>query len=148
MLSRGRAQNRANHKINERDRGGLNNMLANRFIRLSVVYALIGMALGIYMAASGDHGEMPTHAHINLLGYVSMMLYGLFYKFYPHAAEGRLPIAHFWIANVGLIGIAIGIGLFYGGVAEAEPLAAVSSLVAIAGMAVFALVVFKATRTA
>lgn len=123
-------------------------MLANRFVRLSVVYALIGMALGIFMAASGDHSEMPTHAHINLLGYVSMMLYGLFYKHYPQAAKGGLPTVHFWLANIGLIGITIGIGLYYGGVPEAEPLAAASSFVAIAGMAVFAVVVFRATSRA
>ena len=123
-------------------------MLASRFVRLSVVYALIGMALGIAMAISGDHSQMPTHAHINLLGYVSMMLYGLFYKSYPKAAEGRLPMVHFWVTNAGLIGISIGIGLVYGGVPEAKPIAAVSSLVAIAGMAIFAAVVFRATRTA
>jgi len=123
-------------------------MLANRFVRLSVVYALIGMALGIAMAISGDHSQMPTHAHINLLGYVSMMLYGLFYKSYPKAAEGRLPMVHFWVANAGLIGISTGIGLLYGGMPEAEPIAAVSSLVAITGMAIFAVVVFRATRTA
>jgi hypothetical protein len=123
-------------------------MLANWFLRLSVIYALIGMALGIHMAASGDHGQMPTHAHINLLGYVSMMLYGLFYRSFPQAAEGVLPKAHFWIANIGLIGISIGIGLYYGGMTEAEPIAALSSLVAIAGMAVFAVVVFRATRSA
>lgn len=121
-------------------------MLANRFVRLSVVYALIGMALGIAMAISGDHSEMPTHAHINLLGYVSMMLYGLFYKSYPQAAGGRLAAIHFWIANAGLIGISIGIGLVYGGMPEAEPIAAVSSLVAITGMAIFAVVVFRSTR--
>lgn len=123
-------------------------MLANRFVRLSVVYALLGMALGIYMASSGNHDEAPTHAHLNLLGFVAMMLYGLFYKLHPAATLSRLAAAHFWVSNLGTVGIVIGIGLIYGGVPAAEPIAAVSSLIAIAGMAIFAVVVFRSTQTA
>lgn len=34
-----------------------------------------------------------------------MMLYGLFYKCFPKAAGDRLPMVHFWVANVGLVAI-------------------------------------------
>ena len=49
-------------------------MLAGRFIKSSIIYIVLGMALGIYMAASQDHSQMPTHAHLNLLGWVTMAL--------------------------------------------------------------------------
>ena len=121
-------------------------MLANRFVRLSVIYALIGMSIGIAMAMSGNHDQTPTHAHINLLGYVSMMLYGLFYQTHPKAAEGKLAVAHFWLSNIAMVGIGVGLALTFGGMPEAEPIAAVSSLVMIASMAVFATIVFRATK--
>lgn len=77
--------------------------LSNRFLRLAVAFALIGMALGYWMGASRDFTASPVHAHINLLGWVSMALYGLFYRVQPQAARGWLPQAHFWIALVGLV---------------------------------------------
>ena len=38
------------------------------------------MGLGIFMATSQDFTLMPAHAHLNLLGWVSMALYGLYYR--------------------------------------------------------------------
>ncbi len=122
-------------------------MLAARFIRLSVLYAILGMALGIYMAASMDHSQMPTHAHLNLLGFVSMFLFGIFYKLYPVAAEGKLPALHFWTSNVGMIGLVIGVAVIYSGNMElGERLASVFSIIVIVAMLLFAKIVFGATR--
>lgn len=45
-------------------------MLADKFIKSAVVYIILGMILGIYMAASQNHSQMPTHAHLNLIGWV------------------------------------------------------------------------------
>lgn len=42
--------------------------------------ALIGMSLGFVMAASEDFTLAPTHAHLNLLGWVTMALYGLYHR--------------------------------------------------------------------
>ena len=42
------------------------------FLRIAVVYVLAGMALGIFMAMSDDHSQMPTHAHMNLMGWAPM----------------------------------------------------------------------------
>ncbi len=123
-------------------------MLASRFVRLSVIYVLIGMALGIYMAASHDHVQAPTHAHLNLLGYVSMFLYGLFYRAWPQAAESALARWHFWIANIGMIALISAVGLIYNDWPNAEPLAAASSFVVLGGMVLFTVIVFRATRTA
>ena len=58
---------------------------ARRFFRVSVLYALLGMAGGIYMAASHDHTLHPAHAHLLLLGWVGMTIFGVFHKLYPAA---------------------------------------------------------------
>ena len=73
--------------------------LSNRFLRLAVLFALIGMSLGYWMGATEQFAASPVHAHINLLGWVSMALYGLFYRVQPGAARGWLPAIHFWITG-------------------------------------------------
>lgn len=120
-------------------------MLASRFLRLSVVYALIGTALGIFMAASRDATQLPVHAHINLLGFVAMAIYGFFYRLYPAAEEGWMATWHFWIANLGFVALMASVAAFYGGTPAAEAGAQIFSVVVILGMALFAVIVFRAT---
>ncbi len=123
-------------------------MLAARFLRVAVIYVLIGMALGIYMAASANHNQAPTHAHINLLGYVSMFLYGLFYHAYPNAAVGNLAKIHFWLSNISVIGMVSGVAIIYSGdMKTGEPIASLFSVLAILSMALFVKIVFTGTRS-
>lgn len=42
--------------------------------------ALTGMSLGIYMGLNQDFTLAPAHAHLNLLGWVTMALYGLYHR--------------------------------------------------------------------
>lgn len=42
------------------------------WIKAAVVYLVMGVGLGIYMGASGDHVMVPVHAHLNLLGWASL----------------------------------------------------------------------------
>lgn len=128
----------------------MDHRLSDRFLRLAVVFALIGMALGYWMGASRDFAASPVHAHINLLGWVSMTLYGLFYRLLPLAALGRLPQAHFWTA---LIGLLIFMPALAAELLGGPPWAAAASIGLIAGptltllsMVVFAVIVFRATR--
>jgi hypothetical protein len=110
------------------------------FIGLGTLFALAGMGVGIYMAASQDHLYSPAHAHNNLIGYVSMVLYGLYYKAVPVAARSRLALIHFWISLIGALTIGVGIGLAVSG--QTEILASISSLFVIIGMALFAWIVW------
>jgi hypothetical protein len=120
-------------------------MLASRFLRLSVLYALAGVALGIFMAASHDLAQMPTHAHINLLGFVSTAICGFFYRAYPDAEQGWLATAHFWIANLGFVVLMGFVAAFHAGYAAAEMGAAAMSFVVLLGLGLFTVIVFKAT---
>lgn len=54
--------------------------MGNLFLRLAVIYLLIGVMLGIVMAASHDYSLTSVHARLNLLGWVSMGLFGLWYR--------------------------------------------------------------------
>lgn len=118
-----------------------------RFFRTAVIYALLGMASGIYMAASQDHSQMPAHAHWLLLGWVSMFLYGVFYKLFP-AASRTLAAWHWWIANVGLIVMVSGIVIIYSGAPDrGEVFASIGALINVTGMALFAFNVFRGVRS-
>ena len=60
--------------------------LSNAFLRLAVLFALIGVGIGYYMGATHNFVAAPVHAHVNLLGWVSMFLYGLFYRAHADAS--------------------------------------------------------------
>jgi len=68
------------------------------FLVCGTVAVLIGMAWGIQMAASGDHGLSPAHAHLNLLGWVSFAIFGFYYHLVPTAAQSRLAMVHLGLA--------------------------------------------------
>lgn len=121
------------------------NSLASRFLRVAVIYALMGMALGIGMGVAYDFTLRGVHTHLNLLGWVSMAIAGLFYRTIPEAAEGLLPSVQFWLANLGMLGLVGAIALISSGYAWALPIAIVSSILVIAAMALFAVIVFRAT---
>lgn len=120
-------------------------MLSEKFIKSAAVYIIFGMILGIYMAATQDHSQMPTHAHLNLLGWVTMGLMGLIYKCWPAVAAAKLANLTYWLAHISVIGMTIGVGLLYAGMMEYEPIAIISSLIALFNMILFAFLFFKNT---
>ena len=75
---------------------------AAAWTRLAVLYFAFAVAIGVAMGASGNHTLAPLHAHMNLLGWVSMSLFALIARAYPSTAEGRAAGAHFWLYNLGL----------------------------------------------
>ena len=120
--------------------------LSGHFLRAAVIYAVLGMAMGIHMASSHDHSQMPTHAHLILLGWVSMALYGLFYRGLGDVAVSKLMLAHKWLSHIGLIGMVVALYAMFSGVAAIEPLAGISSLVVLLAMILFGVIVFKNTE--
>lgn len=117
--------------------------ISNRFFYSAIVFALIGICGGIYMAASHDHLAAPAHAHTLLLGWVSMAVFGFFYRLVPQAA-GTLAAWHWWLMNIGVPVMAIGILLIrYENSAMGEPMAAGSAFVILGAMILFAINVVR-----
>lgn len=119
-------------------------MASTWFLRAGVIFGLIGMVLGIFMGATHDFALAPVHAHVNLIGWVSMFLAGLFYTARPRT-DGRLARWHFGIAVLGLILLAPGIAGSIRGASWAEPVVGAGSVLTILSLAMFAVVVFRAT---
>jgi hypothetical protein len=99
----------------------------------AVMLVVAGMIWGIVMAASGDHSAMPAHAHLNLLGWVSLFLFGIFYHLHPALDRSRTAMVQVWIWIAATVILTIGVGLVHTGHEIGDPIAAVSSLVVLAG---------------
>lgn len=119
--------------------------MGNRFLRLAVVYALLGVTLGIVMASDNDFTFRPVHAHLNLLGWASMALFGLWYRSAPAAAETRLAKVHFWLHNCALPVQMTTLVMFLKGNASVEPVLALASVAIGIGFVCFAINLWKHT---
>lgn len=94
--------------------------ISRGFIVMGAVYLVVGIVLGAYMGGSGDHSLTPVHAHINLLGFTLMTVFGIGYRVLPGMAEGTLPKVHFWLHQVGALLLLLGLfAMMTGQVAEA-----------------------------
>lgn len=82
--------------------------LAERFVTMAIIYAVIGMSLGITMGVIQDFTDLHVHAHLNVVGWATMALFGLIYRAWPALAERKLAVAHFWAAMLGVPILLIG----------------------------------------
>ena len=113
------------------------------FLKLAVLYLVAGVSLGLFMAASHDHSMFPVHAHLTLLGWVSMSLFGLFYRVWPDAARSRLAKTHFWVYVPAHFAQMVLLAALFRGNAAVEPALAVASVLVGAAIVCFVLVVWK-----
>ena len=80
---------------------------ALRLIRVSAIFGLIGTVMGSHMAGAGSYAFRPVHAHILLVGWLSMFAWGIFYKNYKVKAN-KLLSAQGWTGIIGAIGLTAG----------------------------------------
>ncbi|MEO7085959.1 MAG: cbb3-type cytochrome c oxidase subunit I [Gemmatimonadaceae bacterium] len=81
---------------------------AKAFVKASLVWLGAGVTLGVAMAVHPSWEiYKPAHEHMNLLGFVTMMIFGIGYHVLPRIAgrplySPRIAGAHWFIANAGL----------------------------------------------
>ena len=89
------------------------------FIKCALVYFIAAMFAGIYMTVVGPvYPIKPIHTHLNLLGWITMMIYGVGYHILPRFSGAplwseKLSVVQLWTANIGLIGMIIGWAVEY-----------------------------------
>ena len=99
------------------------------FIRASLVWFALGIILGVGMVSQPAWViYRPVHAHMNVAGFLTMLVFGVGYQLLPrlfgHPLHSRrIAVAHFYCANVGLAGLVIGFALQPHGVQGAQLLA-------------------------
>lgn len=78
-----------------------------RLIRIAALLGLIGTVLGAHMAGAGSYAFRPIHAHILVVGWLSMFAWGVFYRIYQVKAK-KLMNAQGWTGIIGSIGLTVG----------------------------------------
>ena len=115
-----------------------NNARSRAWFRLAVVYFVLAVAMGIVMGASGDHTLSAVHAHLNLLGWVTMTLFALIGMAHPAITEGPVATGQFWLHNIGVPVMLGALALRLKGYTVVEPVIGLASVVVGVGVALFA----------
>lgn len=118
--------------------------VARNFFTLAIVYAICGMALGLHMGMSGDHGQAPTHAHVMLAGWVTSAIFAFFYHLFPSAGTRTLAILHFWLTTISGIGLMASLYSLMAGNEAMEPVLGIASIGFLLGMILFAFIALPA----
>ncbi|MEH7112735.1 cytochrome-c oxidase [Neobacillus niacini] len=117
--------------------------MGKAYLKIAVVYFTIGVLAGLIMGIIHDFRFSSVHAHVNLLGWVSMALFGVIYHLYPNAANSKLAKTQFWLHNIGVPVMLGGIALQILGVSAALPPTIIGSIVVVIGVILFTINVFK-----
>jgi cbb3-type cytochrome oxidase subunit 1 len=105
------------------------------FILIGLLFGTFGVAFGIWVGINEAFTQAHLHAHINLVGFASMVLFGLIYRAFPAMAESKLAAAHFLLFAPGAV-------IFLAGIPIAQNyqnivLAVVGSLMVLTGFLAF-----------
>lgn len=122
-----------------------------KYVLTSLGYAIAGLLLGIYMAASQDHGQYVTHAHIMLLGFVVSFVYAALYKIWLNGYSSKLVSIQYLLHQVGTLVLLVGLFCLYGGFIAEEvlgPIMGVFSILVLLGMILMKVIFIKASKSA
>jgi len=118
--------------------------MTKSLFRISVSLGLVGIILGIVMGIRQDFALMPAHAHLNLLGFVTMFLSALYYRVVPEAGASGLARYQAIVSVAGAVVFPIGIAcVLVGGHDRFEAVVVAGALTVLLGMALFAVIVFR-----
>ena len=82
------------------------------FILTGALFAVLGMCIGLWMVAVNNFVYSKIHAHINLLGWVTLAIYGIVYRIYPAMKDSRLALTHLVCSVAGVIFMNLGWWMF------------------------------------
>lgn len=116
------------------------------FFVTGALLLLGGMILGEYMGAHEDFVLSPLHAHINLLGWVTLALYGTFYTLTKDTYSPRLAWTNYALSSVGVLAMIPMLALLLAapdGAKRYGALAGAAGGIAMLGLLVFLISAFR-----
>ena len=84
---------------------------AIRLIRFAAIFGLIGTFLGSKMSGDMDYSIRPIHAHVLLLGWLSVFAWGIFYSIYTIKYKVLVTIQSI-LAMTGAFGLSFGMWMY------------------------------------
>lgn len=121
----------------------VSNSISLLYFRTAAVLLIVGMVFGIYMSASGNHAAAGAHAHLNLIGFVVMSVYGIFFALNPKKSTGRLPKILWGLNTIAAVVMFPSLVMLLNGHPGFEPLVAAASFLALGGACLFAVLLFQ-----
>jgi len=106
------------------------------FLLLAVLCLIVGLVTGIGIGIAHDFQFAPVHAYLNLVGFVSLAIFGLAYKLYPALQRSRFAVPHLAASGVGALVFPFGIWLSIS--REMPAVAIVGASIVLAGALMFA----------
>ncbi|HEX3652482.1 MAG TPA: hypothetical protein VHU18_06640 [Rhizomicrobium sp.] len=116
------------------------------FFVVGALLLLSGMMLGEYMGAHENFTLAPLHAHINLLGWVTLALYGTFYTLTKDTYLPKLAWTNFVLSSVGILTMIPVLALLLtapDGAKTYGPWAGLTGGIALLGLLVFLISAFR-----
>ncbi|UOQ95227.1 hypothetical protein MUO14_10020 [Halobacillus shinanisalinarum] len=83
------------------------------FVRVSAIYALIGAFMGSHMAGGGGYQLTAVHAHILVVGWLSLFAFAIYYKVFSIPKDSKLAKVHVWTSFLGVLGLTTGMWLYF-----------------------------------
>lgn len=84
---------------------------AIRLIRFAAIFGLIGTFLGSKMSGDMDYSIRPIHAHVLLVGWLSVFAWGIFYSVYTVKHKILVTIQSV-LAMTGAFGLTFGMWMY------------------------------------
>ncbi|UAL53939.1 MULTISPECIES: cytochrome-c oxidase [Metabacillus] len=106
-------------------------------IKFSVLYLALGLLLGLYMSIADDYTLTSVHVHINLLGWTTLTIAGILYYLFPELTDHFLAKAHFWLHNIGLPVMMVGLVFTVSGTNSLLLLTIIGSTATVIGLLFF-----------
>jgi len=117
-----------------------------KYLVWALAYVALGMSLGIYMAASHNHAQHVTHAHILLVGFVVSFIYAVIHKLWLGEKTSLLARVQLIAHQAGALTMFSGLFLLYGGIMpeeQIEPVLAPSTIVVFVAAVLMIVMVLK-----
>ena len=124
--------------------------LDRKFLLCALAYSVVGICVGIYMAASKNYGQSIAHAHILLVGFVVSFIYGLIHKLWIAAESIVTAKVQFYLHQASALVMGGGLLLFYGGFFQEilDPILAASAFGILGGALLMVYLVIKFPKAA
>src|SRR5476651_654076 len=99
-----------------------------KYLVSALVFLVAGLGVGIYMAATDNHGELVAHAHILLIGFVVSFIYGIIHKLWLTQPNPLVAKIQFILHLAAAVVLSIGLTLLYGRILPVERLEAILTI--------------------
>ncbi len=120
-----------------------------KFVLTGLGYAILGLVLGLFMAATKNHQQLVTHAHIMLVGFVISMVYAMMHKLWLTEAAAKLAKVQYVLHQLGTAGMSIGLFLLYGNLAPESvvgPILGIFSVLVLIAMLLMKVMYLKSAK--